>query len=327
MPDSSSLGSNLILGEVHTALLRSSVASASTVAERLVSLLAGERALRHERPIGHVRSPTLLDGVDCGLSCRSGAKPRGVGTVASHVAITGGHVVQGAAQITVIPGMARRRLAWSHYLARSGQVEIIGKANREDLAAGFLADTRSPRGIDLGGIASRLVDEVQGSPLIDHRPPFIASRTRLRWAALASGEASDRPIRFQIERDGGRTLVGRVAPADLDLVAEFSEDLALHDWLLTTLLYQLERSRLGIDRHDAAVMRLEPVVEHLLHLWMPAARLGDAGAALWSGLERRPGLERQWRSAVDRIRDQLALNTIAVLGGRRGGETPRRSGR
>jgi hypothetical protein len=70
------------------------------------------------------------------------------------------------------------------------------------------------------------------------------------------------------------------------------------------------------------VQRLRPAVEHLLHLWMPAARGDEAGAALWAGLERRPGLARQWDALVHRVRDQLALGAIAALSDRLGETVP-----
>jgi hypothetical protein len=54
-------------------------------------------------------------------------------------------------------------------------------------------------------------------------------------------------------------------------------------------------------------------VEHLLHLWMPGARVDRSLAPLWDVLEREPGFTRQWRTLVRRIRDQLALLQVAPL--------------
>jgi hypothetical protein len=55
---------------------------------------------------------------------------------------------------------------------------------------------------------------------------------------------------------------------------------------------------------------------------MPAARGDEAAAALWAGLERRPGLARQWEALVHRVRDQLALGAIAALSDRLGETVP-----
>jgi hypothetical protein len=330
MSDQSGTEVNLVLGEVHTALLQSSTALPAAACERLVGLVGGERVSRFERPIAHVASPSVLTGIDCRLAARSGVKTRGIGTVESRASMTGGHVVQGAARVQVVRGWANRRLPWSYYLARRGRVEAVGRASWDDLAFGFvdLADQaacREPTGahpdqaavLDLGGASARMVDALQRSPMIDRRAPFRAGRTRLRWAAV--GIDADQPATVRFSDDSGelRTLVVHW-PGDVNQVAGFSEDLALHDWLLTTLLRLIDRSRLGIDDRGVAVARLRPAVEHLLHLWMPAARLDEAVAACWVGLERRPGLGRQWQAAVNRIRDQLALSATALLGERLG---------
>ena len=116
-----------------------------------------------------------------------------------------------------------------------------------------------------------------------------------------------------------RTALLSCGRADVPGVVEFCEDLALHDWLLTTLLRMLERSRIGIDSRSDVVRALRPAVDHLLHLWMPAARGDEISAALWDRLERRPGLSRQWHASVDRIRDQIALSTIGLLEAELGG--------
>jgi hypothetical protein len=46
---------------------------------------------------------------------------------------------------------------------------------------------------------------------------------------------------------------------------------------------------------------------------MPAARTPSSTTSFWDSLDRRPGLSRQWHITVERIRDQLALSTIALL--------------
>jgi hypothetical protein len=96
-------------------------------------------------------------------------------------------------------------------------------------------------------------------------------------------------------------------------LAALCEDLALHDWLLTTVVRMLDGVRLGTGaaRDTGAVVRtLRPAVDHLLHLWMPRARVSPELAPLWDPLEERPGFTRQWRNLVQRIRDQLTLHAI-----------------
>ncbi|CAM5643812.1 putative protein OS=Streptomyces tendae OX=1932 GN=GUR47_09795 PE=4 SV=1 [Streptomyces tendae] len=59
-------------------------------------------------------------------------------------------------------------------------------------------------------------------------------------------------------------------------LAALCDDLALHDWLLTTVVRMLDGLRLGAGAaQDAgAVVPTRPAVDHLLHLWMPGARAG-----------------------------------------------------
>ncbi|NEA65720.1 hypothetical protein [Streptomyces sp. SID12488] len=45
-------------------------------------------------------------------------------------------------------------------------------------------------------------------------------------------------------------------------------DLALHDWLLTTVALVVERA--CADGDTVGLRALRQVVDHLVHLWMPA---------------------------------------------------------
>jgi hypothetical protein len=121
---------------------------------------------------------------------------------------------------------------------------------------------------------------------------------------------------FGISDDKARTV--RLPYRDLDVAAQAAlcEDLALHDWLLTTLLSLIERSRIGSGSRSEIVRRLQPAVDYLLHLWMPAARIDQALADVWHCVEQSPGFSRQWQINVDRVRDQLALGTMEMLGTR-----------
>ncbi|MFF8532377.1 hypothetical protein ACF07B_10525 [Streptomyces sp. NPDC015532] len=57
---------------------------------------------------------------------------------------------------------------------------------------------------------------------------------------------------------------------------------------------------------------VRPLVDHLLHLWMPRARLDTALHTPWNHLEETPGYSRQWNALTRRIRDQLALHAIQL---------------
>lgn len=306
----------LIVGEIHTGLLQHSTPLSPPACQELLALRHGDQVRRSQRPISYMSSPVLLTGVDCRLATASGSRARGIGTVTHQAALTAGRVVQGSALATVTPGHASNRLPWSHYLASPGRLETIGRADPDDLAQGFLATAAATSTLDLGAISGRTVDHVQASSTLDRSPPFRAARTWLRWVAVPDrqpGEPSQAV--FTIEDPQLRTLRLN-CPHDLtpDAVAGLCEDLALHDWLLTTLLELIERSQLGIGPDQQLVHRLRPAIEHLLHLWMPAARLADpALVSVWESLETRPGLSRQWQASVTRIRDQLALCTVALM--------------
>jgi hypothetical protein len=307
------------MGEVHTGLLHHSTAVSPTMAGQLLDIVLGDRVRRSERPISYAVSPDLLTGVDCQLPAASGSKVRGVGTVVSHVTITGGHVLQGSAFVTVRRSTAARRLAWSYYLAMPGVVETLGKAKGKHLADGFL-EGQSPAGqLDLDAIGRRAMNRIQDKRELDHRAPFRSARTTVRWVAIPA--PSDDPsapdhhgVAFAIQDETTRIL--RLPPSNRPIAAqvELCEDLALHEWLLTTLLSLIERSRIGAGSRSDVVDRLQPAIDYLLHLWMPAARVDPALADVWHGMERRPGLSRQWQVNVDRVRDQLALRTLERLG-------------
>lgn len=313
------------MGQVHTGLLAHSTSLSPGHADHVLGLLAGGHVRRSERPIAYAVSPDLLTGVDCRLATESGARVRGVGTAVHRATITGGHVLQGSASVRLARIDIDDRRPWAHYLARPGTLEVVGKIDWADLARGF-ATARPPRAsLDLGAVADRLVDEVQLSRRLDRRPPFRAVRTRLRWAAELAGDAAERRVGFTVENGVVRTLHLVVGTDQVSDVVLFCEDLALHDWLLTTLLSLVERSRIGGGSRADTISLLRPAVDHLIHLWMPGVRLRQPFIEVWDALERRPGFSRQWRAIVDRVRDQLALGVITLLGGVPGSAQPGRA--
>jgi hypothetical protein len=310
----------LAVGEVRTGLLQSSGAVPPTLAARALALVPGERVRTAERPIGYAVSPDRLTGVDCRLATRSGARPRGIGTAVTRAAITGGRVIQASTHTVLVRGGTDRR-PWPHYLARPGIVETLAKAGWADLADGFLGP-RDPSTLDLAALNERILDDIVVSRELDRRPPFRSRRTTLRWVAETVGAGREPPV-AQFSLAGGLLRTARLAlPADDPaLVVDLCEDLALHDWLLTTLVEMLERSGLGSGA--TAVERIRPAVDHLLHLWMPGARVERRLLPLWESLEQRPGFTRQWDVSVNRIRDQIAVTTVELLGNVAEGERVR----
>jgi hypothetical protein len=317
----------LTMGEVHTGLLQHSTAMPPALTAALLDIAIGQRVRRFERPIAHAVSPDMYSGIDCVLPSANGARVRGVGTVVSRALITGGHVLQGSSYVDVVRGRSSIRQPWSHYLAQLGTVETIGKSDGRHIVAGFLAGAAGTTGapahgvLDLSAISDRAMDAVQLRPQLDRRVPFRSTRTRLRWAVTDRDPQAQAghddgcaapTLAFTIESDTVRTvsLPGRGLTAVT--VANLCECLALHDWLLTTLLAIIERSRIGSGSRGEVVRRLAPAVDYLLHLWMPAARVDSAMADLWESLEHRGGFTRQWQASVARVRDQVALATLAL---------------
>lgn len=304
----------LACGEVRTCLLQNAQALPSPAAAGLLRLRAGRRVLQSERPGAYALSPDVLTGVDCRLPTASGARVRAVGTVTSRAALTGGRLLQTDAFCTATADGPERRRPWGHYLARPGIVEPFGKLPDRDVAAGCLGGPARPGELDLGAIAEHLLRTVLRNPLLDQAAPFRAQVTRLRWVALRAPDGAEPSIEnFTLAQDGLRTVELRLAGSTgTAAAARLCEDLALHDWLLTTLVRMVERSRLGSVDGRVAVTALRPAVDHLLHLWMPAARVDRLLHPLWEVLEREPGFSRQWQILVQRIRDQLALLAVSA---------------
>lgn len=308
--------SRLTIGTVRTGLLRHSSAVSQDLAARLLRLVASEHVARAERPRTYAVSPELLTGVDCALPSHNGSQVRGVGTLASRATITGGRILQSSTYTTVVRAERSYRQPWAHYLARPGVVEAIGKCSLEDTAAGFTADGRGSRGIATTVIADRAMDRVQSSLLLDGKRPFAAPRTTLHWSfetASFSGKAGSGRLKFVIVNDELRTLRLVSDETPLEVALAFCEDVALHDWLLSTLLTLIDRAGFGQGGWDRAISRIRPAVDHLLHLWMPGARFPEEFAPLWSSLDKHLGFTRQWEISVNRIRDQLSLGTLLTM--------------
>jgi len=301
----------LIVGEVHTGLLRGPDPVTGDEARRLVDLMSGEPVLVSERPRSYVRSPDRPVGVDCPLGAPAPARQvRGIGTAVQRAAITDGHVVQGSAHTTVVRGGHGGRRPWSHYLARPGVIETIGRTPWSELADAFVQPVRDRAALDLGAIAGRAAGQVQRAvpPAARSRPRLRLARTRLRWVAqLEPDAAGPSGVRFSLHGDELR-LLRFTAPesATAARLAAVCEDVALHDWLLTTLTEIIRRAAIGVLPRAEALRRLYPAVDHLLHLWLPGGNGNSFADDLWAVLERRGGFSGQWGLLSNRIRDQFA---------------------
>ncbi len=305
----------LVLGEVLTSLLPTSAALPADVGVRLLALTAGAQVLRSDRPMPCVVSPERLTGVDCQIPIGSQRTARTIGTVTTRALLVGGHVLQSSARTVAVRSTQNRRLPWSYYLARPSTVEIVGKYRERDTAEAFLAATPTSPLLNLGAIAGHTAERVRASSMIDSRVPFRSGRTTLRWiAVLADEDARPDSVTFTVEGEGRRTVRVHARGDALTDVVALCEDLALHDWLLTTLTGMVARAPLSGPRASAALDRIRPAFDHLLHLWMPGARLETGVRRFWEQLEQHAGFGRQWTTTVQRIRDHLALSTLRELG-------------
>lgn len=306
----------LLLGEIRTCLVRNSTSLARSPVTELLHLLPGERVTLSERPVAHAVSPANMTGVDCTLPTASGARCRAKGTVSAHAVVNGGRILQGSAHVQVEPGAAGRRAPWSHYLARPGVVETSGKYSHHDVLGGFLAGHKPGKALDLGAVSERVIAAVQMRPQLDYITPLRARRTRLRWAAVVgTSDNNDDGSEFVVVDDVIRTFRLNLPETSPAHVVGLVENLALHDWVLTTLVTIVERSEFDRPSGPAALERLRPAIQHLLHLWMPGAHVSEALLPLWESLDHRAGFTRQWTATVARIRDQLALATVVSPSG------------
>jgi hypothetical protein len=309
----------IVLGEVRTGLLSNRTALTRENAVQLLSpLRPGEPVFTWERPIAHARSAPVVTGLDCHLSLSADGqrRARAVGTVASHASLTGGTILQCATVASVRPAGDGQRKQWSHYTARPGTLETFSVQDSERVREGFLGEGAQRAGLaDFGAVCDRLARRVQNSAMLQGTAPLLFQWTRLRWAAWVPDrrpEGAQPAAAMQLTDDLSRTLQLNVFASTAAEIGEFCGDLALHDWILTTVIRRMERIS-GLDA-DEDVREISPAVSRLLHLWMPAARVNPELAEVWTGFEHRPGFSRQWNSLVARMRDQLSLHTALQRG-------------
>ncbi|MFI1915721.1 SCO2521 family protein [Nocardia sp. NPDC020380] len=312
----------VLLGEVRTTLLPSSGALAGREASALLSLLPGQRVLLRERPLALAVSPSSAVGVDCQLATVSKSESRAVGTVAAHAVLVGGRIAQSSAATKVVRAADTNRRPWSHYLTQVGSVELIHRIGDDttaavDLTEGYLEGSTAGT-LDLASISDRLLTQVRMDGRLDQRPPVRTAATRVRWAARVAppvgGAVRGRTLfAFRLEDESTRSVRIMVPTVrDLAAVQRFCEDLAVHDWLLTTLASALSDASRNEPHRDTAEL-LSPLLEQLVHLWMPGAHTPPRLRELWTRLEADPGFTKQWTAQIGQLRDRLAVATLDAL--------------
>jgi hypothetical protein len=284
----------LTIGEVHTGLLLTSTAVSADTAAALLAVLPGGSVRTRQRPVRFAWSPEVLTGVDCLAPITGCREVRLVGTPATRVSLTDGHIVQAGTHAALRHEPTGRRRPWAHYLA-----------------TGFLGGPATTKALDLGAVNIRALAAIQRSRQIDHDPPFRSRRTRLRWSAEAA--ESGQEMTFTLGADGLRTVRLRSDEPDPRALADFCADLALHDWLLSALLDLVDRAVARSRPAAELIGLLRPGIDHLVHAWMPAAHVDKTLIGIWKEFDLRSGFSLQWQKTVERIRDQLSVGIIEAL--------------
>jgi len=283
---------------------------ADTAAE-LLAIVPGGSVRTRQRPVRYAWSPEALTGVDCVAPLADRREVRVVGTPTTRLSLTDGHIIQAGTHVTLRYDTTGRRRPWAHYLAQPGVLEVLGTASEESLATGFLSGPTAMTTLDLGTVNVRALAAVQRSEQLDHNPPFRSRPTRLRWSAEPS--KSEQEIVFTLGTDGLRTVRLHAEEPDPRALADFCADLALHDWLLSTLLDIVDRAVARSRPAAELVSLLRPGIDHLVHTWMPAAHVSRTLVRIWQELDLRAGFSVQWQKTVERIRDQLSVGIIEAL--------------
>ncbi|WP_280348255.1 SCO2521 family protein [Nocardia neocaledoniensis] len=306
-----------LLGEVRTGLLPESAALSRGSAAELLTLVRGRRVQSRERPVSWAQSPVIAEGVDCRLATPSRGRVRGVGTVAAHAVVLGGRILQSSAVATVTAGEGTHRRGWGHYLSRIGLVEILTRIPADigaQLVDGFLGPgDPTVATLDPGAIAARLHMRVRTDPMLNQKPPIQTGASRLRWAARVERGAAP-SMSFVLVDDETRLASVVVGDdAELGAVQRFCEDLAMHDWLLTVLTEVIDEAEMAELSRSSPAQVLTPLLEHLVHLWLPGAFTPPPLRGLWTGLESDPGFTVQWNSRIGQLRDRVAVATLGAL--------------
>lgn len=304
-------------GAVRTGLLPHSRPLNPEAVDTLLALVPGRQVASRKRPVALAMSPAVSVGVDCKLAIPP-RFVRGVGTVATSAVVVGGRILQSSARTLVAASAHDRRRPWSHYLSRAGVVEILSRLDDDSvtppaLAEGFLTEYAGAGTVDLPSVSERLMSTVRMSPLLDQGIPMRSGTTLMRWAAFV-GDVSEPSVAFTLERDQRRTVrVAVGSERQLTAAQRFCEDLAVHDWLLTIAGDTLERAARFPSNSAESIGELIPLLEHLMHLWMPGAHTAEPLRPLWDQLETDPGFSRQWHALLGHVRDRIAIKALGYL--------------
>lgn len=306
-----------ILGEVRTSLLPESAALSRGSAAELVALAHGKPVRSRERPVSWAQSPVIAEGIDCRLATSSRKAPRMVGAVAARATVTGGRVLQSTAQCSVVGAPVDRRQSWEYYMARVGVAEVVTRLTPDldnDVALNFLAPANPEvETFDPGAIAARVTTRVRRNPMLDQRPPLQTESTRLRWSARVVA-GSDPSLTMTLCDNQLRTAAVVVGHTDLlSGVADFCEDLARHDWLLTVLTEVMDEAEISEFSPAPVDQVISPMLEHLVRLWMPGKATPRPLRDLWTALQDDPGFDQQWKAQVDHLRDRLSVAMVIAL--------------
>jgi len=302
----------LTVGEVHTSFLLTSTAMSDDIAVELLAMVPGRPVRTRQRPIRYAWSPEVLTGVDCSATLAGNREVRVVGTSATQLSLTDGHIIQARTHAAFRQDPVGRRRLWAHYLAQPGVLDVLGKeASEARLAAGFLQGPATTAFLDLGAVNTRVLAAVQRDPRLDRNPPFRSRRTRLRWSAEYSDV--DQNMIFTLGANGLRTVRLHAAESDPRALADFFADVALHDWLLSSLLDIVDRALARSRPTSELISMLRPGIDHLVHAWMPTAHVSKTLGPIWRELDLKSGFSLQWQKTVERIRDQLSVGVIEAL--------------
>ncbi|HEY3905979.1 MAG TPA: SCO2521 family protein [Streptosporangiaceae bacterium] len=302
---------SLIIGEVHTGLLLTSTAVSADAASSLLAIQPGGSVRTRQRPVRYAWSPDVLTGVDCLAPACGQREVRIVGTPATRVSLTEGSILQAATYATFRLDPTGRRRPWGHYLAQPGVLEVLGTESEEVLASGFLGGPRARTMLDLGAVNVRTLAAIQRSTQLDHNPPFPTRRTRLRWSVETAQSREE--LIFTLGAIGFRTVRLRTGEDDPRSLADFCADLALHDWLLSTLVDLVNHALAKRRPAGELIAMLRPSIDHLVHAWMPAAHASESLIEIWQEFDSRSGFSLQWQKTVERIRDQLSVGIIEAM--------------
>ncbi|MGV9677583.1 SCO2521 family protein [Nocardia sp. NPDC003482] len=309
--------SSVVLGHIRTCLLPSpNVVDTDAAVELLSAVRQGSPVFSRERPVPLVISADCAEGVDCELPVRSGRTVRGIGTVLTRALVVGGRILQSSSRTRVVAAENSNPRPWPYYLAKVGTVEALSGVDADlgaRLAVGYLKGGPSDR-LDLASISGRMATDLRMDTQLEHAVPFRAAETQLRWAAeVVTGDERPFAFAFSMDSDTLRSVRIRIGEDGFEAAQRFCEDLAVHDWLLTTLTNLLATADCyGYVKHDPVTI-LAPVLEQIVPLWMPGAHTPGRLESLWQEVEDDPGFSRQWSSRVNQLRDRMATATYDLL--------------